>query len=1553
MKVPLFACSHRVPLRFSSAAVSLAFALAFCALESGAETPAQTFTDSDDDIYAVSLSGPGSVSVVQAVSGADGKGPIASLTLTDTTSASTLKIAVTQSAVGDGRLQVGSISGSGSLNSVLAQDCEITGTGISMPNGIVRTLLLQRIADGADITIGQQSQGSNTTRITTLDKIGAAKIQIAGKLAGLNAKSVSGAEITSPVIGSVITREGGFNAVLSTPGRLVSLSVTGGDLSGRVSALSIGSIKVNKVKPTGLGGAIVDCTIVAQDNIGPIYAFRDLLTSVIIAGANLGADGVLGGTNLNRDSFSGGSIKSVRIGGNVAQSIIGAGLSPFDGVFRNGDDGVFGGKRSKLGKLIISGKLSSDSLIGGGAFGLIKIEGKRIKLPQLDPRFVSRKLDGVPPPAPDPTKTAPANDRTIATNLSDATKFLYTGSNPVQTGVGANAIEPVRAAVLRGKVLARDGSALPSVSVSILNHGEFGETISRSDGQWDLAVNGGTVLNVQFEKEGLMSAQRQVQVAAQDYTMVADVMLTPADTAVTQVAFGAGSGMQVHEATMQSDQDGARHALLMFQPDTSASLVMPDGTTEPMASLKIRATEFTVGPNGLKAMPAALPPTSAYTYCAEFSADEATTVGAIRVQFDKPVWFYVDNFLKFPTGIDVPIGFFNKEKSQWEAGESGRVIKIIGISDGLAQIDIDGDDDANNAQELAAIGITDSERQQLAVTYPAGTSLWRAAIPHFSTVDANWSGSPGNPAGTPNGGEPKPNKQPDKVDDPPHVYIQNQTLGESLPIAGTPFSLNYRSNRVTGYLSSAKVRIPLSGASLIGAVQRIDLDVAVAGRSFHQEFAPAPNLETTFEWDGKDAYGRSVEGGQPAVVRISNIYKGTYQGTRRFGFQGEFELSGNPTRSETAVTAMYTLMLGNFDFRRQSVGGWTLNVHHAYDPQGRILYQGDGTTRSVQSVNGIISTVAGSGIPFTSGFNNDGIPALDARLGTGIAASFNIGPFALDFGPDGTLYFTATDLHQVFRMTKDGILHVIAGTGTAGSSSDGIPARNARLNRPEGLAVAPDGTVFFSEWTNCRIRSVTPDGIIHTVAGTGTAGYSGDGGPAINAQLRQVIGLTRAPDGTLFLGDANNHRIRRVGTDGIITTVAGTGSPGSFGDGGPARQAQLTFPYSAALDAQGNLYIADTGNLVLRKVTPDGIITTVAGRAGQAVSDATDPAGDGGPASAAILGGPLGGFAATGPTSIHVTTKGELLLGHNGVSRFRLISPDGIIRSVAGSGKFITDPAAPNGEGGAALQAPLGTNINVAFEGLYGPDGSLYIADSPGKIRRVAPPLPGFTDLDFAIPSEDGGQLFRFDKNGRHIETRNAFTGATVLTFGYEANGQLAKITDAFGNLTTVQRSAAGAPVAIIAPFGQRTELTTDATGTLSSVRDPAGGLYSFVSTPDGLITNENDPIGNVTAFTYDSLGMLTRADLPGPSSIGLVRTDLPNGYVVQTTSSLGHTAKFAVEKSSTGDELRTNTNVAGFVTTQRRGVNGADMFVSADGLTQNFIAAPDPRFGFQAPFDR
>ncbi len=320
--------------------------------------------------------------------------------------------------------------------------------------------------------------------------------------------------------------------------------------------------------------------------------------------------------------------------------------------------------------------------------------------------------------------------------------------------------------------------------------------------------------------------------------------------------------------------------------------------------------------------------------------------------------------------------------------------------------------------------------------------------------------------------------------------------------------------------------------------------------------------------------------------------------------------------------------------------------------------------------------------------------------GPAIAASLNV---AVDVSVDnnGNIFIADQFNHRIREITPDGTITTIAGTGAPGFSGDGGPATNAQLNTPTGVHADSSGNIFISDVGNQRIRKIDPSGTITTVAGNGGKGYSGDGGPATSASFYNAVRCTIDPSGNLLIADQSNHRIRIVNPAGIISTFAGNGAGtpanGAFsGDGGPATSASLNNPTAIAVDASGVVYIADQFNQRIRTITPDGTITTIAGSGGAGFS------GDGQSALNASLNYP-GGLA--------VDSAGNIYFNDDLNYRTRQIDTNGVITTVAGSGAI-----GFSGDGGPATGAALSGNFGISIDA----SGNLYIADSTNnRIREV------------------------------------------------------------------------------------------------------------------------------------------------------------------------------------------------------------------------------------------
>jgi RHS repeat-associated protein len=1143
---------------------------------------------------------------------------------------------------------------------------------------------------------------------------------------------------------------------------------------------------------------------------------------------------------------------------------------------------------------------------------------------------------------PDAASIAPDNDPTVATTVLNSTRFLYEGVDPIQAGVAPDTIDLQRAALIRGRVITRLGAALPGVSVTVLGHPEYGSTLTRADGMFDLVVNGGSALTVDYRLEGYLPAQRTEEVPWQQHVVYPDAALIPLDPVVTPVELAGAVEMQVARGSVQGDEDGDRQATVLFPAGTSAELRMPDGTMLPIDNLAVRATEYTVGDSGPVAMPGELPPTSGYTYAVELSVDEALEQGAASVEFDQPLPFYLENFLDLPVGTIVPSGYYDRAGGGWVPAPDGLVVKIKSVTGGLADLDLDGDDVADSGAALAALGVTEAERAQIAGLYAIGQSLWRIPIEHFTPFDFNLPFNLPPDAEYPLPPFPNPDVIEDGMCEVPGsiVECQNQTLGERVPLTGTPFTLNYRSSRVPGRASARTLRLPLTDASPPASLERMELEIAVAGQRIVETLPPGANATYEFSWNGQDAFGRTVQGSVPAVVKLGYVYTGVYgatgEGTLSFGLPGTQPLEGNVARREVALPTKSVVRVGsNWDARGVGLGGWTFDAHHVYDPVGRVLHRGDGYSRSAEGIGDVLFFAAGDegsdgygGAPCGQSHPlypecGNGLPATDAALGE---------IWQLEFGPDGSMYIGERPNERIRRVRPDGIIEHFAGDRDGDPNFEGGPAATADFGQPYGLAADRFGNVFVSVLLSDKVYRIDTDGIITTYAGGGgilpangpadqvqllnpsdlevdeegnlyiadictvvrvdrdgqasvVAGdidecgtYSGDDGPAILAGFASVEGIGLGPDGSIYLADGGAYRIRRIDKDGIIRTVAGTGVYGYSGDGGPALNADLVDMYDVAVDAEGNLFIPLPQSYRIRKVDTDGIISTVVG-----VDLAEVP-----------------------------------------------------------SERTVNELAAKAYPGGLVWTAEIG------------PDGSLYWSGAgSGVILGSRAPFEGLKG-EVLVASEDGALLYKFSTAGRHLQTLNALTLEVLYQFGYDGSGRLAAITDGDGKTTTIQRDGAGKPTGITSPFGQLTGLSVDANGFLDSITNPAGESLQIESSAGGLIEQVIDPRGRVASYSYDAVGRLSgQTDNAGYSQT-LLRTPVPYGYTVEHTTGTARSNGYQVLKNVQGIQSTTNTLPDGSQGAAVLDVPEAtEHSVSATGMASASVSYSDPRWGMQSPFVR
>ena len=448
-------------------------------------------------------------------------------------------------------------------------------------------------------------------------------------------------------------------------------------------------------------------------------------------------------------------------------------------------------------------------------------------------------------------------------------------------------------------------------------------------------------------------------------------------------------------------------------------------------------------------------------------------------------------------------------------------------------------------------------------------------------------------------------------------------------------------------------------------------------------------------------------------------------------------------------------------------------------------------------------------------------------------------------------------------------------------------------------------------------------------------GFSGDGGPATAARFNLPAGLGVDASGNVYIADKHNHRVRKIDPNGTITTLAGTGAAASNGDGGRAVAAALYYPVSVAADGQGNVFVAEEYTRRVRKVDAAGTISTVAGNG-----------------TSTFRGN---GFRATETgfydiRSIAVDQTGNLYIVCAPGNRVYKVDTGGIVTTVAGSGPIGYGQGAFEGDGGAAVAARLDNPAAVAVD----PSGKIYIADQYNeRVRRVGPQSARLSALmtqsDVAF-SEESGVGYILSAAGLHKSTVDLATGVILREFRYDAEGRLTAVADALGNQTTIERGAGGVPTAIVSPDGIRTALSINSSNHLAAVAYPDGSAYAFQYSVDGLELRKTQPAGNSFGHFYDSLGRLTDyADDEG-GHWQLANRLLENGDIQhEVLTAEGGLTTHADRYASSGTFQTTVTDPSGATSVVIESADGLSVSsATACGMNREALYAVDPHYKFK-----
>ena len=535
------------------------------------------------------------------------------------------------------------------------------------------------------------------------------------------------------------------------------------------------------------------------------------------------------------------------------------------------------------------------------------------------------------------------------------------------------------------------------------------------------------------------------------------------------------------------------------------------------------------------------------------------------------------------------------------------------------------------------------------------------------------------------------------------------------------------------------------------------------------------------------------------------------------------------------------------------------------DSAGNLIFSDSGNNQVVKATpGGVLTVIAGNG---ACCFSGDGGPAVDAQLNY---------PTAVALDAAGNLYIADTNNRRIRKVTPAGTISTIAGNGNYGYSGDGGLAINAAMGYPYGVAADQSNNVYLTDSSFEVVRKIS-NGVITTIAGTGLYGFSGDGGPATAAMFEFPDGIVVDSANNIYIADENNNRVRKIDNSGMISTVAGNNICCNLNDGGAATSAWLSGPQSVSVDGNGNLYIADSGNSRIRKVS-SGNISTIAGGGSGVNGVGYGFAGDGGPATSALL---------DDPTGVYADNSNNVYLIDYSNQRVRMVAPNGNIGPVAGNGKYKYA-----GDGGLAASANLHSPRGVALDNV----GNIYIADiSDNHVRKVTAARVISTIAGAGMPgySGDGGPAINASL-GQYVASVAADVNGNVYIADWD-NGRVRKI-DASGNITTFagggNLDTNGVPATSVYFPGGVQNLALDAAGNLY-----ISEYYSYrirKVSPAGIITTV---AGNGTQGFSGDGGLATNAQLSYVTGIAVD----PNGNLY-----INDTGNYRVRRVTPGGTITT-----------------------------------------------
>ena len=775
------------------------------------------------------------------------------------------------------------------------------------------------------------------------------------------------------------------------------------------------------------------------------------------------------------------------------------------------------------------------------------------------------------------------------------------------------------------------------------------------------------------------------------------------------------------------------------------------------------------------------------------------------------------------------------------------------------------------------------------------------------------------------------------VDSAGNLYISDRTANVIRKISGGNIT-TYAGTGFAGYLGDGgqAAAAELDGPAGVAVDAAGNLFIADTNNSAVRKVAPngvistvAGNGPAGYSGDGGPANAAALSGPQGVAVDGAGTLYIADSGNNRVRV-----VAPSGTISTFAGTGLATYSGGNVggtgitsssgDGGPATKSSVVIPTDVAADAAGNIYIADYGNSKIRVVTGGIIRSIAGSNSGVTPG---SGETAISVRLNgpTGVAVD-SLGNVYLAEGSIGSGSGLALGDFRIWEISAAGVFTAAAGNGLASYSGDGGPAAVAQIDVPGAVAMDPAGNFYIADSLNHRVRKISPSGVITTVAGTGAAGYSGDGGAATSAQLDSPMGVAADAYGDLFIADTGNNRIRKVTAGGTIFTVVGNGNAGFFGDGGPGPQAALHSPESVAVDAAGNLYIADTGNQRVRAATQTLTVRTIAGT-GQAGFS-----GDGGPAANAEL---------SSPAAVALDAGGNVYIADRDNGRIRIVNRAGTIATVAGSSS-----ANGIGDGGPAASAGLAAPQGVAVDGA----GDIFVSDTGhNRVREV------FANGTIVTLAGNGNRGYAGDGGPAPGAQFNA-----PLALAMDAAGNL-YVADSANNAVRAIQPASAAPAISAVVNGASAQSGAVSPGEVVVIYGTNLGPAQLVSAQldsSGLVSNQlagtTVSFGGIAApLVYVSYSQVS-AVVPYGVSAGSVpvQVQYQGQAPAQATATVAAAspALFTVDSSGRGQALALNQD--GFANTAAHGAQTASVItLYATGAGQTSPAGVDGQIaGAQLP---